>query len=130
VIGIWISNVFSVKIRKCIFCDEINEDFDDDTLDNHYWNHCPMLINCHYCQFIVEISQLKRHYLTECTQKVFRKCDRCGEPVRKEEYIKHLAKPCRRSDACPLCSNKVKSWKHHLLVEKCPLNQRNVVNDK
>jgi hypothetical protein len=36
----------------CIFCDEVNPEFNEDTLIKHYYNTCPVLTNCPMCQIV------------------------------------------------------------------------------
>lgn len=36
----------------CIFCDEEDPDFNEDTLISHYYNDCPVLTNCPMCQIV------------------------------------------------------------------------------
>lgn len=36
----------------CIFCDEVNDNFNEDTLISHYYNQCPVLTNCPMCQIV------------------------------------------------------------------------------
>jgi len=43
----------------CIFCDEVNPEFNEDTLIKHYYNTCPVLTNCPMCQ-IVSFSKRER----------------------------------------------------------------------
>jgi centrosomal protein CEP104 len=42
----------------CIFCDEKNEAFDEDGLDNHYYNECPMLAKCPFCRSVRLIFEI------------------------------------------------------------------------
>lgn len=50
----------------CIFCDEVNPEFNEDTLIKHYYNTCPVLTNCPMCQ-IVSISD---DFLVEFLTKI------------------------------------------------------------
>jgi centrosomal protein CEP104 len=36
----------------CIFCDEVNPEFNEDTLIKHYYNTCPVLTNCPMCKIV------------------------------------------------------------------------------
>lgn len=38
----------------CIFCDEEDDEFNEDTLISHYYNVCPVLTNCPMCQIVSE----------------------------------------------------------------------------
>lgn len=38
--------------NECIFCDEVNDSFNEDTLISHYYNQCPVLTNCPMCQIV------------------------------------------------------------------------------
>jgi hypothetical protein len=52
------------------------------TLDEHYFESCPMLMQCDHCQQIVEIRNFDTHLLSECGRKeIFVKCDDCSHPV-------------------------------------------------
>uniref|UniRef100_T1JKS3 TOG domain-containing protein n=1 Tax=Strigamia maritima TaxID=126957 RepID=T1JKS3_STRMM len=131
------------KARTCIFCEEVNDSFNNEGLDFHYWKSCPMLIKCRFCRQIVEISALTVHHLTECANKDdFKKCERCQEAIPKSSYQSHVelkscnpAPPERVSCRCPLCHNNIppgeESWKKHLTeVNGCPYNcRRNKTKD-
>lgn len=40
----------------CIFCDEEDADFNEDTLISHYYNDCPVLTNCPMCQIVSQFN--------------------------------------------------------------------------
>uniref|UniRef100_T1JB15 TOG domain-containing protein n=1 Tax=Strigamia maritima TaxID=126957 RepID=T1JB15_STRMM len=138
-----ISMDMEILDKTCIFCEEVNDSFNNEGLDFHYWKSCPMLIKCRFCRQIVEISALTVHHLTECANKDdFKKCERCQEAIPKSSYQSHVelkscnpAPPERVSCRCPLCHNNIppgeESWKKHLTeVNGCPYNcRRNKTKD-
>jgi hypothetical protein len=40
--------------QMCIFCGLEDENFNDDSLDLHYWKDCPVLMVCPHCKMVVE----------------------------------------------------------------------------
>ena len=54
---------------KCDFCGISNPEFtDENTMDLHYWQHCPALVECQFCEQVVELTGLTEHRLKECDQ--------------------------------------------------------------
>ncbi|KAI8987921.1 hypothetical protein BDF20DRAFT_910460 [Mycotypha africana] len=114
----------------CIFCEEINPKFNEESLIKHYYNECPALINCTLCQMITEISTLKEHMLLDCEKRhLVKECLRCWQAIPIDNWEHHANKnDCPVCDAdkfyCPLClmiiepSNDA-GWKDHLLIEGC-----------
>lgn len=49
----------------CIFCDEVNPEFNEDTLIKHYYNTCPVLTNCPMCQIVSISDDFLVEFLTE-----------------------------------------------------------------
>jgi len=99
----------------CQFCGRQDPSFTPDALDVHYWRECPMLIQCEFCQQVVEICQLRSHLLEECES---------GAPAqaRGRDMFPHQ---------CPLCRANVgqgeeADWREHLLFAGCPRNPRGV----
>eukprot|EP00397_Hematodinium_sp_SG-2012_P011591 GEMP01011733.1.p1 GENE.GEMP01011733.1~~GEMP01011733.1.p1 ORF type:complete len:923 (+),score=151.66 GEMP01011733.1:427-3195(+) len=95
----------------CQFCAKEDPTFTPEGLDIHYWKDCPMLLQCDYCQQVIEIASLREHYLTEC------------------EGNAETAKPPSISvGSCPLCETNIgeendESWREHLL-RQCTNNPR------
>merc|ERR550517_817489 len=122
----------------CNFCGEYNPAFaadeDEEALDVHYFQECPMLTECQYCEQIVETSGLVDHIIDECEAVVqkYRKCPSCRKAFPTDVYFDHVgSESCptvpKDQDACPLCETFVMkgeaSWQQHLCVE-CPANER------
>jgi len=55
------------RISECEFCGKSDPAFADQAnMDLHYWDECPLLIECRFCEQIVEITCLTEHRLKEC----------------------------------------------------------------
>ncbi len=55
------------RISECEFCGKTDPAFADEAnMDMHYWDECPLLIECRFCEQIVEITGLTEHRLKEC----------------------------------------------------------------
>jgi centrosomal protein CEP104 len=127
----------SVDEFTCPFCGIVDETFDSDRLDQHFWADCKMLTPCKMCGQVIEIASLNEHLLLECElKKNHRECPRCGEAITFKFYEKHvslqdcLPKPHpRQANRCPLCHEDIfpgkKGWTTHLLQQTCPNNPRN-----
>eukprot|EP00731_Ephydatia_muelleri_P035521 Em0131g8a len=63
----------------CVFCGEKRVDFTGNNLEPHYLTECPMLAQCTHCSQVVEIPELKNHWLTECEEEGggFKECPNC-----------------------------------------------------
>ncbi|KAL3664996.1 hypothetical protein V7S43_010171 [Phytophthora oleae] len=126
----------SVDEYTCPFCDVVDEKFDSDYLDQHFWASCKMLTPCKMCGQVIEISTLNEHLLTECEMhQNHRECPRCGEAITSKFYERHVSLndcPLRasldRASRCPLCHDDIapgkKGWRRHLLEDGCPNNPR------
>jgi centrosomal protein CEP104 len=126
----------SVDEYTCPFCGIVDDAFDSDRLDQHFWAQCRMLTPCKMCGQVIEISGLNEHLLVECElKKNHKECARCGEAITVKFYDKHMGLndcPPRpnptRANRCPLCHEDIapgkKGWKRHLLDETCPNNPR------
>ncbi|ETI46132.1 hypothetical protein F441_09406 [Phytophthora nicotianae CJ01A1] len=126
----------SVDEYTCPFCGVVDEKFDSDYLDQHFWASCKMLTPCKMCGQVIEISTLNEHLLTECEmQQNHRECPRCGEAITAKFYERHVSlddcpprAPLNRASRCPLCHDDIspgkKGWRRHLLEEGCPNNPR------
>ncbi|KAF7729326.1 hypothetical protein EC973_004582 [Apophysomyces ossiformis] len=126
-----------IASNVCIFCDEVNPEFNEDTLIAHYYNACPVLTNCPMCETITEISTLRDHAFSDCTKKhMVKQCGRCKQPISVEQWLQHTLKQnCPEiTDAsearCSLCLTVIDppteaNWKEHLLGQNaCPKNPR------
>ncbi|KAK4519903.1 Oxysterol-binding protein 4 [Mucor velutinosus] len=122
------------KTNECIFCDEVNDSFNEDTLISHYYNQCPVLTNCHMCQIILEVSTLKDHLQIDCEKKhLVKQCTQCKQSIPVEQWKKHtLKKTCtataENQSRCPFCQldmtrSSEAQWKSHL-INKCTKNPR------
>ncbi|KAL9538036.1 hypothetical protein MBANPS3_011250 [Mucor bainieri] len=124
----------------CIFCDEVNPEFNEDTLIKHYYNTCPVLTNCPMCQIITEIPTLNEHMLEDCERRhLIKKCTRCSQAIPVEQWLQHtLKQTCSDQVQCPLCLIAIEpattdeGWKLHLMTgEGCPkLKQSRSPNKK
>ncbi|KAG2520679.1 hypothetical protein BBO99_00001698 [Phytophthora kernoviae] len=126
----------SVDEYTCPFCGVVDEKFDSDYLDQHFWASCKMLTPCKMCGQVIEISTLNEHLLTECEmQQNHRECPRCGEAITAKFFERHVSlndcpprAPPNRANRCPLCHDDISSgkrgWRRHLLEEGCPNNPR------
>ncbi|KAL7335139.1 hypothetical protein PS15p_200658 [Mucor circinelloides] len=107
----------------CIFCDEVNPEFNEDTLIKHYYNTCPVLTNCPMCQIITEIPTLNEHMLEDCERRhLIKKCTRCSQAIPVEQWLQHtLKQTCNDQVQCPLCLVAIEpandeGWKLHLMT--------------
>lgn len=95
----------------CQFCGREDPSFTPEGLDIHYWKDCPMLIQCQYCQQVIEIASLREHYLAECEADQITEANQNLPPK-----------------TCPLCETGIADeteeiWRQHLLRE-CVKNPR------
>ncbi|CEI91359.1 hypothetical protein RMCBS344292_05654 [Rhizopus microsporus] len=118
----------------CIFCDEVNPEFNEDTLIKHYYNSCPVLTNCPMCRMITEISTLNEHMLIDCEKRhLTKECTRCHLAIPVEQWLQHtLKQTCPNvidsstTAICPLCTVDIEppnesGWKLHLMMgDGCP----------
>lgn len=128
----------SVDEYTCPFCGIVDDKFDSDRLDQHFWAECRMLTPCKMCGQVIEISGLNEHLLVECEMKKNHKeCSRCGEAITVKFFDKHVGlNDCpprpnpKKANRCPLCHEDVapgkRGWKVHLLDEACPNNPRSL----
>ncbi|KAI7895464.1 uncharacterized protein EV154DRAFT_495006 [Mucor mucedo] len=112
----------------CIFCEEVNAEFNEDTLIKHYYNTCPVLTNCSLCQIVTEISTLNEHMLVDCERHhLVKACPKCRQAIPVEQWHQHTMKGgCKLKtgeyDArCPLCLVNIlpandAGWKLHLMT--------------
>ncbi|CEG80403.1 hypothetical protein RMATCC62417_14748 [Rhizopus microsporus] len=118
----------------CLFCEEHNPKFNEDTLITHYYNHCPVLTNCPMCKTILEVSTLRDHLLVDCERShLVKQCNHCKYPVPVEQWLQHTLKNnCTETSdnqtRCPFCqldmtSSTEADWRMHLMDE-CPKNPR------
>lgn len=112
----------------CIFCEEVNPEFNEDTLIKHYYNTCPVLTNCSLCQIVTEISTLNEHMLVDCEKHhLVKECNRCKQAIPVEQWHQHTLKGgCKIKTSendirCPLCLVTISpandaGWKAHLMT--------------
>ncbi|KAF1328219.1 Centrosomal protein, partial [Globisporangium splendens] len=127
----------SVDEYTCPFCGIVDEKFDSDRLDHHFWAECRMLTPCKMCGQVIEIAGLNEHLLVECElRKNHKECPRCREAITAKFYDKHVGLddclPCRhpkKANRCSLCHEDIgpgkAGWREHLFEESCPNNPRN-----
>lgn len=127
----------SVDEYTCPFCGVVDETFDSDALDQHFWATCKMLTPCKMCGQVIEVAGLNEHLLGECElKKNHEECPQCGEAITAKFFDKHVgARDClprphpKQANRCPLCHDDVppgkRGWKRHLLEDECPSNPRN-----
>ena len=129
-----LSNQWNID-KTCIFCEEVNPNFNEHTLDLHYWNDCKMLTKCIHCGHVTEIAVLSDHYLNDCDKRdVMKACPTCLLAIPQEQFDQHVKqnkcqKAGRDRPLCPLCSLQLPAatdieWKNHLLVNGCPGSSR------
>ncbi|CAO3685436.1 unnamed protein product [Rhizopus stolonifer] len=111
----------------CVFCEEVNPEFNEETLVKHYYQVCPVLTCCPMCKEIYEISTLNEHLFQECDKKhLIKECTRCHQAIPVEQWLQHsLKQTCPNLNVetetiCPLCLVDVepseKGWKDHLMT--------------
>ncbi|PRD24681.1 UNVERIFIED_CONTAM: Centrosomal protein [Trichonephila clavipes] len=123
--------------RTCIFCEEKNDKFSPEGLDDHYDKECPMLIRCSNCKQIVEIASLTEHLLEECESKSqYQQCPLCLEAIPSLNFDNHIkirmctmAKSSSEANHCPLCHKNIEpeeqGWRNHLMSDNgCAFNPR------
>ncbi|CAO3596685.1 unnamed protein product [Absidia cylindrospora] len=122
----------------CIFCDEYNEHFNEQTLITHYYKNCPALTNCPMCHIILEVSTLQSHTVTDCEKRhLMKQCTRCKQSIPVEQWLQHTLKTTcsaytssEEGTRCPLCLVTIEpgteeGWRYHLLTGGgCPKNPR------
>ena len=121
--------------HTCNFCERYDPEFNQDTIDLHYWKDCPMLTRCTDCDQVVEVQSMAEHHLQECAQSHFYKWhETCKMPILKADAHKHKCTKPKPAGAvkCPLCQDNVfpntnAGWKKHLLVDECRENHRRVI---
>ena len=99
-----------VDDRTCTFCGRHDPNFNEETLDMHYWQECPMLTLCWECDQVIEIKQIEDHLLEECNHKdKYKYCSKCRSVLLKDEFEGHeCLKPEPAGAArCPLCTEMV-----------------------
>ncbi|CAL1283333.1 unnamed protein product [Larinioides sclopetarius] len=124
-------------MKTCIFCEEKNDKFTSEGLDEHYDKECPMLIRCSNCKQIVEIASLTEHLLEECeSRSQYQQCPLCLEAIPSLNYDNHIkirmctmAKSSSEANHCPLCHKNIEpgeqGWRSHLMGERaCAFNPR------
>lgn len=122
--------------KVCEYCGKFDPKFNQDMLDMHMFNECPMLYLCTSCGNVIEIININNHLLKECTAKnQYRECPICHEAFHKDQLDEHVeegaCKPFNPEEVvrCPLCHMDIKpatieKWREHILVKQCPNNER------
>merc|ERR1712129_178551 len=113
----------------CNFCGLRDQSFleNEENLDLHYWQSCPMLTSCKLCEQVIEIATLHEHILTECESGIKHQlCPKCNVPFPVQEFRGHQCVPCK-GPKCPLCLQSLgtgpDAWNRHLLTfPGCPQN--------
>lgn len=77
--------------KTCAYCGKFDDNFDENSLDLHCFQECPMLTECPGCSQMVEIPDLQYHLQEECDNAhAFKTCPRCREPVDAGNYDQHV----------------------------------------
>jgi len=121
----------------CNFCGLRDASFleNEENLDLHYWQSCPMLTSCKSCEQVIEIATLHEHMLTECESSVQHElCQQCQVPYPTQQIQQHRAQCNENLDStqlqkCPLCLANIsvgeQGWKSHVLTYPgCKSNPR------
>ena len=123
----------------CNFCGLRDESFsmNEENLDLHYWQACPMLTSCKLCEQVIEIPTLHEHILTECeAAEKHQQCNKCGIPFPVSQIKQHrnenncrASLPLDKANRCTLCNQDIEpyeqGWRKHLLTYPgCPQNER------
>ena len=125
-------DAYPAMLHKCQFCGLEDPSFDEDALDLHYWQACPMLLSCPHCEQVVEIPTFAEHLTGECEgEGQWMACSHCGWVVLEGQLAEHEAE-CGgvRSGwaVCQLCCKDVEGsedgWRQHLLVDQCSASVR------
>ncbi|KAI9247545.1 hypothetical protein BY458DRAFT_527171 [Sporodiniella umbellata] len=135
--------VLKEEDNLCIFCEQVNPDFNEETLIKHYYNACPVLTTCPTCKVITEIATLNEHMLKDCEKShLIKECTRCHQAIPVEQWLQHsLKQTCpnlsdRNRVVCPLCITNIEppnesGWKSHLQTgEGCPKLKKNRLASK
>merc|ERR1712129_595362 len=119
----------------CNFCGLRDQSFleNEENLDLHYWQSCPMLTSCKLCEQVIEIATLHEHILNECESGIqHQMCRECNVPYPVNSNEPHTKCPSP-GIKCPLClcvisADTPEAWKKHLLsYPGCKANPRPVV---
>lgn len=92
----------------CIFCGIAGVEFTPESLDEHYWNSCVLLMHCPECTLVIEITDLNNHLVSECASKEdFKTCLNCKGSFHREEFEKHVGSEVCKTSICVLCREEV-----------------------
>ena len=76
--------------KVCNFCGQYDENFNEESIDIHYWKECPMLTTCWECEQVIETSALTEHLVDECqSREKYMFCDKCRTVLLKEDFYGH-----------------------------------------
>jgi centrosomal protein CEP104 len=118
--------------QVCNFCGRFDENFNQESIDIHYWKECPMLTTCWECEQVVEVSTLNEHLIEECQNSdKYKECTKCVTVLLKEDYPGHYCLKPKPSNAakCPLCTSiiypvNIQGWREHLMQDGCSGSNR------
>ena len=121
------------NFTQCMFCGAGDPDWNEDSLDLHYWKDCLLLSSCPACAQVVEIAGMADHLLDECEFKsMYVCCEVTGLAIRSDEYpqfqeSEHYKPAPNDCFYCPLCYEAVpdsdEAWKKHITMH-CTANSR------
>lgn len=124
---------YNESFTKCMFCGAGDENWNEDTLDLHYWKDCAILAPCSACAQVVEVAGMPDHLLSECEYRdSFSQCKITGLAIRTNELAAwQQSTTCREPPTncfyCPLCygvaEDTDQAWRRHLLYY-CKANPR------
>lgn len=122
--------------KTCQYCGKFDENFDENSMDMHCFQECPMLCECPGCSQMLEIPDLNYHLMEDCeAAHAFKQCPRCKEPIEAGVFDQHVDEelcnvfqPPNKANRCPLCHEDIRpgdeGWKHHIMEQTCPNNPR------
>ncbi len=68
--------------KTCMYCGKFDTKFDENSMDMHCFQDCPMLCECPGCSQMLEIPDLNFHLNEDCDNKMaYQTCPRCKEPI-------------------------------------------------
>lgn len=119
--------------QQCMFCAASDPEWNEDSLDMHYWKDCTFLTPCPACAQVVEIAGLADHLLDECEHRdMYINCEVTGLAIRSDDYAEFQKSENYRPAPdehfyCPLCyqpcpDNDV-AWRRHISMQ-CTSNPR------
>lgn len=125
---------FQEELGFCQFCGAKDDKFfEEENLDLHYWQDCPMLTSCLICEQVIEISTLYDHLCDECEMVTDTTLDQYYADLVKN-FEQKPPPPPEKGNRCPLCFVDIaagdEGWQHHLLEDGgCDRNKRSSSED-